>query len=356
MTEGILHHSEILACLDNDLNLKTIMMLMLKNCLLFAISLCFFFTLWAKTAYALITLDDRFVPQEACVALNSIRQGTNPGNIRLDPQKIYPVIGKNRENASHYLVTIEGANPPNRWVSVQCGRLLGAAQSDQPQLPDNQDYLLALSWQPSFCETKPNKPECRSQTPERFDATNLVLHGLWPQPRKNVYCNVSREIERLDKADRWSELPPITLSDETLTALAVKMPGLASNLHLHEWYKHGTCYSDSPEEYYQESIALLDQINNSSVRDLFASNIGNFLSSTAIRDQFDTAFKSGAGSKVQVQCKKDIDEDQQNMVVELQINLKGNIQPDTAIATLLAAGQTVPSGCALGEIDPAGFN
>jgi len=119
--------------------------------------------------------------------------------------------------------------------------------------------------------------------------------------------------------------------------------------------KHGTCYSDSPEEYFQESIALLDQVNNSSVRDLFARNISNFLSSNEIRNQFDEAFNNGAGSKVQVQCEKDIDEDRNNMVVELQVNLKGDIQPDTPIATLLQNGRTVPAGCAVGEIDPAGF-
>ncbi|HEY9847702.1 MAG TPA: ribonuclease T2 [Candidatus Caenarcaniphilales bacterium] len=271
----------------------------------------------------------------------------------MTPQQTYPVLGKNRDDASHYLLRIEKVEPPTRWVPVQCGQLLG---SSAPLNPVNQDYLLALSWQPSFCETKPNKSECQSQTAQRFDATNLVLHGLWPQPRKNVYCNVSKDLIRLDENNRWSELPPIELSEETRTALAVKMPGFASDLHLHEWYKHGTCYSNSPEEYYQESIALLDQVNSSSVRDLFASNIGNFLSSNEIRGQFDEAFNEGAGSKVQVQCKEDIDENRDNMVVELQINLKGDIQLDTPIATLLEAGKTVPSGCPLGEIDPAGFN
>lgn len=325
----------------------------LKKFLLFAISLGFCLTLLPQTADALISLNDRFVPREACEAVSSIRQGTNPGNIRLTPQQTYSVIGKNRENASHYLLRIEEAAPSTRWVPVQCGELL---DSSTPVDPVNPDYLLALSWQPSFCETKPDKPECQSQTAQRFDATHLVLHGLWPQPKQNIYCNVSRELKYLDQENRWSELPPINLSEETSTALADKMPGFASNLHLHEWYKHGTCYSDSPEEYYQESIALLDQVNNSSIQDLFASNIGNFLSSTEIRDRFDQAFNPGAGSKVQVQCKRDINEDRNNMVVELQINLKGDIQSDTSMAELLEAGQRVASGCSLGEIDPAGFN
>ena len=97
-------------------------------------------------------------------------------------------------------------------------------------------------------------------------------------------------------------------------------------------------------------------MNNSSVRELFVKNIGNSLSSNEIRNQFDKAFDDGAGSKVQVQCQKDIDEDQNNMVVELQVNLKGNIQPNTPIESLLQAGKTVPAGCTLGEIDPAGFD
>jgi len=322
----------------------------LKKCLLLAISLCFCLTLWSKPAYALLSLNGQFVAGEACEAVQSIRSGTNPGNIRLIPQETYSVIGKNRDNASHYLLKIEGAEPSERWVSVQCGQLLGSSS------PVNQDYLLALSWQPSFCETKPSKPECESQTKERFDATNLVLHGLFPQPKQNIYCNVSDDIIRLDKDKQWSKLPPINLSKATRDELAVKMPGFASDLHLHEWYKHGTCYSNSPDEYFQEMIALLDQVNKSPVRDLFANNIGKFLSSDEIRNQFDKAFNDGAGSKVQVQCQKDIDEARNNMVVELQVNLKGNIQPETPIGSLLQAGKTVPAGCPLGEIDPAGFD
>ena len=320
----------------------------LKKWLLLAISLCFCLSLSSRSADASIALDDRFVARQACEAVQSIRNGTNPGNIRLTPQETYPVIGKNRDNASHYLLRIEGAEPSDRWVSIQCGQLLGSSA------PVNQDYLLALSWQPSFCETKPSKSECKSQTAQRFDATNLVLHGLWPQ--NTEYCNVSDNIIRLDKDNRWSQLPPINLSEATRNALATKMPGFASKLHLHEWYKHGTCYSETPDEYFQESIALLNQVNNSSVRELFVKNIGKSLSSNEIRKQFDKAFNNGAGSKVQVQCQRDIDQERNNMVVELQVNLKGNIQPNTPIASLLKAGKTVPAGCTLGEIDPAGFD
>ena len=322
----------------------------LKRCFLLLIVLFFSLTLWPNPAQAMVKLSDQFVAGEACEALQSIRRGTNPGNVKLIPQATYPVIGKNRDEASHYLLRIDGVEPSTRWVAVQCGKLLGSSA------PETKEYLLALSWQPSFCETRPLKSECKSQTQQRFDATNLVLHGLWPQPRNNIYCNVSNNIERLDRDKRWSELPQIDLSEETRNALAIKMPGVASDLHLHEWYKHGTCYSDSPEEYFQESIELLDQVNNSVVRDLFASNIGGFLSSSEIRDQFDEAFSDGAGDKVMVKCRRDIDEDRENMVTELWVNLSGEIQLDTPIENLLQTARTASAGCNLGEVDPAGFN
>lgn len=218
------------------------------------------------------------------------------------------------------------------------------------------EYLLALSWQPSFCETKPNKQECQTQTSRRFDATHLVLHGLWPQPKANIYCGVDQRIIQIDQNNRWGNLPPINLSAATRRALAEKMPGFMSNLHLHEWYKHGTCYSHSPEEYFQESMALLDQVNNSSVRGLLERNIGRFLEANVIRSEFDRAFSQGAGARVQVQCERDIDQDRNNMVVELQLNLRGVIQPTTPIKGLLLAGRNAPLGCSRGEIDPAGVN
>lgn len=212
-----------------------------------------------------------------------------------------------------------------------------------------------MSWQPSFCETRPSKTECQTQNADRFDATHLVLHGLWPQPRNNVYCDVSPEIIRLDKSSRtWKQMPRLELSPETRSELEVKMPGYASGLHLHEWYKHGTCYSETPEEYYQESLMLLDQVNQSPVRQLIASNIGQFLVTSEMRDEFDEAFGDGLGDKVRIRCSDDRDEDT-TMIGELWINLRGEIEENTAIANLLKNAPDARSSCEIGEVDPAGF-
>lgn len=166
---------------------------------------------------------------------------------------------------------------------------------------------------------------------------------------------MSDRLQQLDRDKRWLDLPPIPLSPETTAALAIAMPGYASGLHLHEWYKHGTCYSETPEEYYQESLLLLSQVNESMVRELITSRIGDRLTSDEIRRQFDQAFGPGAGAKVEVACANDIDEERDRMIVELRIHLRGEIEADTRLADLLRAAPTVPAGCRGGEIDRAGF-
>ena len=130
---------------------------------------------------------------------------------------------------------------------------------------------------------------------------------------------------------------------------------MASGLHRHEWYKHGTCYSSSPEEYYQESIALLDQVNQSDVRSLLVNNIDFLLTDIEIQQGFDAAFGPGSGNRVAMKCKRDIDEDREIMLVELWLNLKGKIEPETAIAPLLRAAPRARRDCRQGEVDPAGF-
>lgn len=344
----------------------------------------------AVPAQATIKLDNSLFATDNCEALQSIKKRSNNGNIRLTPGESYRVIGQNRSSeATHYLLTLEDASPSLRWVSIGCGRLDESPvaepqpspnetlepESPEPSEPENNpfppvpsldlpeldtsdrgDFLLALSWQPAFCETKPTKTECRNQSADSFEAANLTLHGLWPQPRGNDYCGVSAEVELLDKAKRWDELPPIELSQQTRAALAEQMPGYASGLHLHEWYKHGTCYSNSPEEYYRESLALMDQVNDSLVQVLFEENLGQRLSGQEIRQAFDQAFGAGAGDKVEVACARDINQGQRVMVQELRILLKGKVEPGTEMADLLAEAPRANAGCRDGLVDFAGVD
>ena len=318
-----------------------------RFCLL-ATMLFLLLTLGVNPAKATVQLKAQFKATQACEAFQSFRKRTNPGNIRLIPEQIYPVIGKNKEEATHYYLEIDGVEPAARWVSLDCGQLL--AEEDSLPNPAN---LLAISWQPSFCETHQDKSECETQTEARFDASNFTLHGLWPEPQ---YCNVSNDLRELDKRGQWSDLPAIELSNDLLQELTIKMPGVASDLHLHEWYKHGTCYSSTPEEYYRESLALLDQVNNSTVRNLFVENIEEEITSSEIRARFDDAFGDGAGERVFVSCIRDDRPTRRRMIVELKLNLKGDIESDTLIADLFKQGKIVGAGCSLGEVDRVGFD
>ncbi|MDB9306514.1 MULTISPECIES: ribonuclease T2 family protein [Cyanophyceae] len=288
-------------------------------------------------ALAFVSYQGQFTATSACEAVSSIKKGTNPDNVTLTPGQIYQIVGKNKDNASHYLVEIAGVSPSQRWVPISCvGSVDSTADTTDTTLPivtvpTGNDYLLALSWQPAFCEGKPDKAECQilAANPDRFEAKHFVLHGLWPQPKSNVYCNVSERDITYDKQN-WEKLPNVEneLAPETWERLQAVMPGTRSNLHRHEWIKHGTCYPGSAEEYFVESIALLDAFNKSPVQGLIASNIGQELAIKEI-DQALSDFGSDTGEKVEVKCSN-------SLLGELWVNLKGDITPTSLVAGLLA--------------------
>jgi ribonuclease T2 len=317
----------------------------------------------ASEAKAEVPLTGFFIAREACPALQSIRNATNPGEIKTEPGKSYPIIAKNKPNASHYFIEVEGADPARRWVAVDCGEhVVSADGSSQPQQPGSAEdgdgetsraeYVLSVSWQAAFCETKRDKAECATQTPNRFDATHFTLHGLWPQPRRNAYCDVPPEMSLADKDGDWDRLPEPKLSDPTRQRLAQVMPGTQSNLERHEWIKHGTCFhADSADEYFSRAIALIDQLNASKAQVLFASNVGGEITGKAIRDAFDESFGEGAGDRVRVSCKRI---GGRNLIIELTIGLAGEIGDEPSLANLISASAATDPGCPGGAVDTVG--
>jgi len=216
-------------------------------------------------------------------------------------------------------------------------------------------YVLALSWQPAFCETRPNKPECRSQHERRFDANNFSLHGIWPQPRDNVYCGVPKHIIEIDKRGRWNELPKLEMQDRIRKELSRRMPGYRSNLHRHEWYKHGTCMSNrsDPQRYYEISIDAVDRINKTKLRDLFAENIGNEITAAQIVKAMETSLGKGAGKRIGVSCKRD---GKRTLITEIKISYhypKSHVLPSPEEMNRLAP--KLPIGCKRGIVDPVGL-
>ena len=310
-----------------------------------------------------IRMQGKFRAEQACAATVSIRKQTNPGKIHLTPERVFTLLAANTEPASHYLIRVPGARPRERWVAVDCGHLLGsgadsgsgpgsgsgkattpAGGGSKPLQPRGPEYVLALTWQPAFCQMRRNKPECEKQTPRRFDADHFTLHGLWPQPRENSYCGVSAH----ERKRSWSRIPPLDLSARTRQELERKMPGSASYLQRHEWLKHGTCYGKPADAYFQDAMRLLQQVNRSAIRELFADNIGSRVTAAEIRAAADKSFGRGSGTRIIVNCRA-------GMITELQIQLRGDIRRDSQIGDLMQAARSAPLRCTAGRVDRVGY-
>ncbi len=321
------------------------------------------------------------IAERDCPAGISTRHQKNPGQIRLVPGQIYLIVARNKPEPTYYQLRIESADPQDRWVKVSCGRFvapLSAAPrtSGEPQpsvtapalaaLPtasptpvpaapaanraDGMDaqYVLCAIWQPAFCEPRPNRPECVSLTPERVDARQFSLHGLWPQPIGRAYCGIAAPDRQTAESGDWGHLPRPDLSTATRTQLERRMPGTAGGLERHEWAKHGSCYGTDAETYFRQALALLAQLNDSQVQRLFESNIGNRLRAEQVQVAFDRAFGPGSGERVRLEC------DQEGRITELRIRLKGPIRDRSALAELIRAAPTHALGCRGGWVDRAG--
>ncbi len=319
--------------------------------------LIFAFALLASPALAETSLSGAFTATEACPAYQSISRETNPGNVVLRPGETYELLAANRTPPTHLRITVPGASPLQRWVAVTCGTSpsLTAQQPEaKPSVPAYRgtQYILAVNWQPAFCELNTRVRECRDQRPNAFEATNFTLHGLWPQPRGNEYCDVSNRDRIASQDGRWRDLPALDLTIALRRELDEVMPGSQSGLDRHEWVKHGTCYAGDQRDYYAASLDLMLALNTSSVAELFAANIGRRLTLTEIRTAFDEAFGSGAGDRVSMDCEQD---GNRTLITELRINLTGEITGPDDFAALIQAADPADNSCRSGQVDAVGF-
>ncbi|NBD34976.1 MAG: hypothetical protein GVY30_03130 [Chloroflexi bacterium] len=207
-------------------------------------------------------------------------------------------------------------------------------------------YVLALSWQPAFCETKPGKEECVTQSVSRYDAHNFALHGLWPNLEDDPnhtfgYCDVSTSVVRQDQASDWCALPALSLSDATASDLTVFMPGTASCLQNHEWYKHGTCAGMSAEAYFALSNHLTDLFSRTAFDDYVADHAGSVVSRNELLDVFADEFGAEAHDYLSLRCDKI---EGVSLLTEIQVALRPDIPPDAGFGDLFPTEDIPPSG------------
>src|SRR5262245_5201344 len=139
-------------------------------------------------SFADVAMSGSFLANADCPAFQSFRKGTNPGGVKIEIGHSYPLIARNAADATYYRIRIEGAAPPERWVSLSCGSVkentnIGAQGSEAAGDTTSEkqtQFVLSLGWEPGFCESHNNRSECVSETSDRFDANHFILHGLWP--------------------------------------------------------------------------------------------------------------------------------------------------------------------------------
>lgn len=317
-------------------------------------------------------------PTQECPAFNNMKHTQNTHSVHLDTKKKYTILKHHR---GQNLILVKNEQPAQRWVDDTC--FANRSKSSNPlnvkrvesrvvSIEDKLSYspidteltihtkkyqnanisidnILALSWHNAFCETHRYKKECKrsmfSFGRPNYSEKHFVLHGLWPQPKSKIYCGVDSHTVTMDKHKQWNRLPDLGLRDEVNNHLQKVMPGFSSNLHKHEWIKHGTCYGTDTNNYYEDAIDMVEQVNDSKVGDFFKKQIGKYVTLQQIRAVFDRNFGLGSGKRVELKCDN-------GLITELWLHLGSG---SDALGTRLKQGKQTRSHCQGGLVDKAGF-
>jgi len=212
-------------------------------------------------------------------------------------------------------------------------------------------YLLVLTWQPGFCAEQAHvaSAECKS-APK--DKPRLVLHGLWPDwdvngdGKRNAgddFCipgdDNRNSMLALDKGN-WMRLPPVKVSEASSNDLVAAMPGTATGLDRHEWWKHGTCSSLKPDDYFALAIALMRQVERGSLARLIVDYAGETVERKKVLEAFELDFGPKSARALALDCDN-------SALQEIRIRLKrANVTEGLAVETLALPAKPPRGDCA----------
>ncbi len=289
---------------------------------------------WAIPSQAATPLSGTFQATQTCPAYVSFHKKTNPNQQSLVNNQTYSVIGINRPNGDW--LKLKWENGP-RWVAKHCGTLNNqiqtqasspapthsvgmSAQSALPscQQPNTfQSYVLAVSWQPGFCEHNRNankKPECQAFLKGKLPATHLTLHGLWPNKSQ---CGIN-----------YGDCNPnskLDLSKETIAKLAPWMPNFyyQTGFGEHEWSKHGTCQSLGDDQYFLTAINMVKTVNDSAIGQYILANQGKSVDVNDFKAALTKSMGDNAVSRMRLVCA------QHRYLQEIRLNVPMNAEQDS---------------------------
>ncbi|KAL7689833.1 putative ribonuclease T2 [Plasmopara halstedii] len=151
-------------------------------------------------------------------------------------------------------------------------------------------YILAQSWQPTFCSGKEAQyPGCRN--PETYWETHLTLHGLWPEESNHVppsFCSreafdaklIEHTIGMKTLHEFWPDVKVSETSDEY------------AEFWKHEWTRHGTCSGLSQVDYFTQAINLERNDTLAPTPEFVQQHVGKEVNVNELRQAFgDAALK-----------------------------------------------------------------
>ncbi|MGP3697817.1 ribonuclease T2 family protein [Rhodobacter sp. NSM] len=126
-----------------------------------------------------------------------------------------------------------------RSLALMLALAAGPALADQDRAGDFTHYILALSWEPTWCAVE---GEARGAE-ECSWGRGFVLHGLWPQGEEGwpAFCRTVERDPSRRETEAMSDLIP---------------PGLA----WYQWKKHGRCSGLPPVDYYALMRAAVGRV------------------------------------------------------------------------------------------------
>jgi ribonuclease T2 len=104
-------------------------------------------------------------------------------------------------------------------------------------------YTLSLSWSPQYCHGQRERSSVGRDDLQCGGATGrfgFILHGLWPETNGRDWPQYCR--------------PATAVSRATLSRHLCMTP--SAQLLQHEWQRHGSCMSATPEAYFAQGAAL----------------------------------------------------------------------------------------------------
>ncbi|RZT11029.1 ribonuclease T2 [Duganella sp. CF402] len=289
-----------------------------------------------------------FTATKSCEAFSSFAKRANPGEVKVTAGTAYTVHEINKTDYDWLRINVPGAQPSLRWVQRECGtpaleessrQANRAADAAGPvcSLPNQQDsYVLAITWQPGFCEhAKYNgkKPECDAMNSGALEARTLSLHGLWPNKQE---CGVQYGS---------CSGKPFELSKDTIEKISPWMPNFfyERSFGAYEWNKHGKCQSLAPDDYFIKAVSAVRVVNESEVGKIVLGNTGKTIKVHDFFDRVQKRYGDKVANTIQLVCV------QRKYLQEIRVSLALDFVTDRDLPQLVAnarPAQSRTAGCA----------